>query len=193
MKFHKILGFFHLIISVISCDSTDKISEENINISILTQLAIASGEKEMSYEASLANWNELKEINGNSYVYQRSFRSWTGYGYDTELWVENGVITKRVYEEYHQEWGPNTPRTILDSYIETGADLGSHLKGDDILTIDDLYKACYSKYLIADTENNTMYFRTENNGMMTICGYVPNNCADDCFIGIRISAFKWIK
>jgi hypothetical protein len=71
--------------------------------------------------------------------------------------------------------------------------LGSHDKGVSLLTIDDLYKSCASKYLIADSKNNTLYFDTELNGLMTLCGFVPNGCQDDCYQGVKINSFKWIE
>ena len=38
-----------------------------------------------------------------------------------------------------------------------------------------------------ERNNVTTYLETKNNGMISTCGYVENNCADDCFIGIHIN------
>ena len=83
-------------------------------------------------------------------------------------------------------------RTITDSYTEVEGTLGSNENGASPMTIDELYNSCASDYLIVDKENNTLYFETETNGLMTLCGFVPNGCADDCFQGISINSFDWI-
>tara|TARA_R110000851_G_scaffold279768_1_gene433063 strand:- start:472 stop:612 length:141 start_codon:yes stop_codon:yes gene_type:complete len=46
---------------------------------------------------------------------------------------------------------------------------------------------------VVDKEKNTLYFETEINGIMTLCGFVPNGCADDCYQGISIDSFEWVN
>ncbi len=104
--------------------------------------------------------------------------------------IENSVITERNYVKYKDYWDISQ-REIIDSYSETGANLGSHEKGADLLTIDDLYNSC-PEYLNVDPTTNTIYFRTKKNGLMTSCGYRPKNCMDDCNRGVSIMSFIWI-
>jgi len=39
-------------------------------------------------------------------------------------------------------------------------------------------------------DNVTTYFEAKNNGMISSCGYWPNNCADDCFTGVSITLIE---
>ena len=71
-------------------------------------------------------------------------------------------------------------------YMEKSDSIGKHLYGLDAVTIDTLYLTC-STYL---KRNNTENFLTlsimDSTGFIGSCGYTPNNCADDCFIGFSL-------
>lgn len=176
-----------LVFVLASCKISD-----NSNVFELSNLSNLKGASGMSYKTSLERWNELKQLNGNSYKYQTTFLSWTGYGSTTELTVEDGLVTGRIYQEFSpdEETGE---RVIVASYSEDYQSLGSHERGAAPWTIDELYDSCARDFLIADTENNTIYFETETNGMMTLCGFAPNDCEDDCYQGISIDSFEWIE
>jgi hypothetical protein len=174
------LLFLVIVTVLISCKKDDN------------ALTTLKGRNGVPYKESLAIWNELKKNNGNSYQYITSMGSWTGYGSETTLKVENGVVTSRVYTAFKID-GSNGQKEILDTYTETIAELGSHNKGAAPLTIDDLYNSCAGEYLKVDRENNTLYFEAELDGVMTLCGFVPNGCMDDCFRGVRINSFTWIE
>ncbi len=105
--------------------------------------------------------------------------------------IEDDIVTSRIYQEFKIK-EPSFQREIIDSYTETSDDLESHEKGARPLTIDDLYNSCASKYLVADEKDNTIYFEAEIDGLMTLCGFVPKGCMDDCFRGIRINSLNWI-
>ncbi len=173
-----------LITTLMSCEKN-----ETNKLSVLTTL---KGESGLSYNESLSKWAGLKSKNGNTYVYQTTFTSWTGFGSVTELKVIDGIVTSRIYQEFETN-ETNGQHEIIDSYSETKVDLGIHEKGAKPLTIDELYNTCASEYLIVDEKNNTLYFETELNGLMTMCGFVPNGCMDDCYRGISINSFKWIE
>jgi hypothetical protein len=70
--------------------------------------------------------------------------------------------------------------------------LGVHKNGALPVTVDELYSTCASEYLTVDAINNTIYFETELKGLMTLCGFVPKGCLDDCYNGVRINYFDWI-
>jgi hypothetical protein len=167
-----------------SCEN----NESAVNKDPLTELKSKSG---FSYNESLAKWNELKSINGNSYKYQTTFVSWIGRGFITELEIKEGKVISRICQEFKiNETGQ---REITDIYTETASDIGSHEKGALPLTIDDFYESCASKYLVVDGKKNTLYFDTELDGSMILCGFVPNECQDDCYQGVKINSFKWVK
>lgn len=172
---------------IFSCESNDDAPENQL--SALTTLESQDGR---SYTESIDAWNALKTNNGNSYSYQITFISFTGFGSITELTVTNNVVTSRIYQEFSTDQMTGE-RDIIDSFTETGSQLGSNQKGATPLTIDQLYTTCAADYLVVDENENTIYFQTATNGLMTLCGFFPNNCADDCFEGITISAFDWVN
>lgn len=144
----------------------------------------------VNYKKSLNTWNELKAENGNSYTYKTTFISWVGGGSTTELKVENGKVTGRNYQQFIIDNAGQ--RTVIDSYTETELEVGTHEKGARPLTIDQLYSSCIGEYLVVDDKTNTIYFETDANGIMTSCGFVPDNCADDCFSGVTINGLNWL-
>ncbi len=172
MKINKLFILF-LLLNLMSC-------EENDN------------SKLVDWRGSLAKWNELKNKNGNSYVYQTTFVSWSGFGHITKLEIADGVVSSRTYQEFKTD-GTNGQREVTDSYSETSVELGSHEKGANTLTIDELYNSCAREYLVVDEGNNTLYFESGADGLMTLCGFVPKGCGDDCFSGISINSFEWIN
>lgn len=167
---------------LMSCENS------NDKLSVLTTL---KGESGLTYNESLTQWSELKNLNGDSYIYQTTFISWAGFGNITELKIESGIVTSRTYQGFITNEA-NGQKEIIETYTETLTNLGSHEKGASPLTIDDLYNSCASEYLTVDLENNTLYFETELDGLMTLCGFVPNGCMDDCFRGVEINSLEWI-
>lgn len=164
---------------LLSCNKNNK----------LTTLKSKNG---FSYVESLDEWKKLKETNGNAYKYETTFTSWAGFGNTTEIKVQDGKVTARVYEEFTIN-DTTGARVIADSYTETAADLGSHEKGAPPLTIDELYDSCAKKYLTVDDKKNILHFETQTNGLMNLCGFTPKNCMDDCYTGIQIDSFNWAK
>jgi hypothetical protein len=180
-----------ILISIIglffSCEHTEDIFKSEL--SELTELVNQSG---VSYSESLEKWNKLKIINGNSYVYQTSFYSWIGEASITEITVIKGTVTSRVYEHFKTNES-NGRGALIDTYSESIDNLGVHESGALPKTIDELYNTCSSDYLTVDPNTNTIYFETALNGVMTLCGFVPDRCQDDCFVGTNIKNFEWIK
>lgn len=186
MKTNTLL-FLSFLLIIGSCEKNN--NKQDNNLSALTELR---GERGLSYDESLNKWNELKNKNGNSYIYQTTFRSWTGYGGTTELKIEEGTVTYRKYQgfEINQTDGH---KEVLETYFETLDKLGSHDIGANPLTIDELYETCAKDYLVVDEKNNTIYFETAENGLMTLCGYRQEGCMDDCLISVNIDYFDWIE
>ena len=176
-----------ILIIVASCE--DASENDPYQLSPLSTLISLEGK---TYQESIDAWSALKETNGDSYVYQTTFTSWTGRGNTTEIRVDDGVVTTRIYQEF--QVNQSDGKKIVDFYYrEDGDDVGSHTKGAKPHTIDELYESCASEFLIADRENNTVYFETTDEGLMTMCGFVPSGCADDCYTGVTIDSFAWRK
>lgn len=190
----KTLGFQFILISLpiallFSCEKkTVCIQPESSELSSVSPLTSQSG---MPFSESSDKWTALKNLNGNSYVYQTTFDSWIGESSITEVKVIDGIVTSRVYEHFRTS-ETTGQHELIESYSETIADLGTHENGALPITIDELYTTCSSDYLTVDVNNNTIHFETELNGLMTLCGFVPNDCLDDCYSGVSISNFDWL-
>lgn len=74
-------------------------------------------------------------------------------------------------------------------WVESKNEIGTHENGTEAFTLDELYKRAEEEWLI-ERENTKTYFKTENNGLISTCGYVENKCADNCFRGITIDHIK---
>ncbi len=146
----------------------------------------------VNYEKSLNVWNELKKQNSNSYTYETSFTSWTGYTNKTIISIINGVPISRSYEEFIYR-GPDSKVEKLDSFVEDSSNLNSNDKGVKAVNIEEIYKQCISDYLKVDPKVNEISFEVDSNGIMSYCGYIPKNCMDDCDKSVRIENFKWTK
>lgn len=161
------------------------------NVEAMQEKLSVEGEHGYDFRESKTAWRNLKKEHGNSYVYTILEQSWTGHGSETTLVVDEGKVKERHYVEFiiSDEDGS---KSITDSYKETSKkEIGSHSSGAPPYTIDDLYRTCLSKYLTVDHDANEVFFETDEDGVMMLCGYVPNGCQDDCFRGIRISEFSW--
>lgn len=131
-------------------------------------------------------WLSFKKSSKNSYQYTTFSSSWTGFNTATTITVHNGVVIKRAYKA---EMVYPEPK-MIEAWEEEPDQLNSHSSGAGTLTLDEIYEKAKTEWLIADTRENQVFFETKNNGMISKCGYVPRNCADDCFFGIQISGIK---
>ena len=151
------------------------------------------------YYNSLRTWNKLKLENGDSYSYINSFQSWTGNYTNTIIEVEKGKPISRNYEtgiiEYmpKSDGGVDIKNTKNDTYIENQDNLGTHKAGFSPITMDNIYRNCILNISKVSSLTNNIYFETDNSGILSTCGYVPKNCQDECFEGVEINNFKWIK
>ena len=169
------LAFFHT-----SCDLETLIPALNVQ-----------GDSGYTYSESRSLWLQMKEDNGDSYEYTVGVLSWTGDGNNTIITIDEGKAVARKYQEFFMD--PDTGvKTDGFGYSETGADVGINEAGAKAMTMDELYGICLADYLVVDPENNTVRFETDGVGILTLCGFIPNGCADDCFVGINLSDFKWL-
>ncbi|WP_052825764.1 hypothetical protein [Neotamlana nanhaiensis] len=150
-----------------------------------------SNEEMKDYNESLRNWNSLKEDNGNSYKYTTSWGSWAGFGGKTTMTIQDNQVISRFYESFKID-GATGELTIIETFEETLETLNSNNAGSPPLTIDELYDSCLENYLKVNKNKNTIYFETNDFGLISTCGFVPDNCVDDCFTGFRIDSFEWL-
>ena len=186
MGFPKIVyRFFVLFLTVVSfssCSKDDKSANEKEFV----------GESGINSSESKELWLSLKSTNKDSYEYTIETESWTGFATSTTIKVEDGeVVSREFISTQPQEENPAETETV-EEYMEAGSDLGTHESGAEILTIDELYNLCFAEYLTVDTDSNLIYFDTTSEGVINTCGYVNKDCADDCFIGFRLTNFIWL-
>lgn len=182
MKISNCFILFLFCITLLSCSTNDNDRGE------------ITGESGISYNDSKTMWKELKAQNDETYSYTASFISWSGFGSRTTITVKDGLVSKREYLYFEQVLNEESEleEVEIESYTETGEEIGSHSEGFDPLLIDELYETCISEYLRVNTGENDVYFNTNDAGIISNCGFVEKGCVDDCFIGFRISEFQWL-
>ena len=141
------------------------------------------------FETSQKTWLDFKETSNDSYKYIVTFGSWAGFSWETTIIVENGIVIQRDFEYTFTEGISTDIQQDELQWTETGSEIGSHENGAESITLDEIYDKALNDWLI-ERNNTTTYFETENNGMISTCGYVENGCADDCFIGIHINSIE---
>jgi hypothetical protein len=137
-----------------------------------------------SYEA----WTNFKTTSGNSYRYTTVSGSWTGTGTETIITIESGKVTQRSYVYTVPDRANNT-FVIQEQWTETGNNLNTHTNGAATITLEEIYQKARNEWL-KKRADATIYFETKNNGMISSCGYVDDNCADDCFRGITLQKIE---
>lgn len=142
-------------------------------------------EYEDKFKDSQKVLNRFKEQTGNTYEYTTTGGTWVGYSWQTTITVYNGKVNQRSfkYTGYPSEVSPNLELEWTENVLE----LGSHkdTPASDVLTLDEVYQRAEQDWLKKRKGTET-YFETKNDGMISLCGYSENNCADDCFRGISI-------
>lgn len=141
------------------------------------------------FDKSYKAWKKFKTSSANSYRYMVITTSWTGYRTETILTIVDGKIVQRAYVAKITRY-PN-PTTIAEEWTETTGNLNSHQNGAATLTLEDVYTKAKTDWLLKREKSKT-YFEANHNGMISTCGYVDDNCADDCFNGITIGYIEKI-
>jgi hypothetical protein len=144
------------------------------------------------YDKSYKAWLDFKTSSNNSYKYTTIAGSLFGSYSETKVTVTNGAVTGRDYVYYEYQYHTdNTPPTkvLVKEWQETTGNLGTHgAEGGNLYTLDDIYSHAKNNWLMADQSKNTVTFETNNSGMISVAGYMPKSCQDDCFIGITIQS-----
>lgn len=164
---------------------------------LLTTLVFYSCDKsdfeyENDFNKSHKTWLSFKEQSNNSYVYTTSGGTWVGASWETTITVENGGITQRKFKYTRIEEGL-TPPAVLE-WTENKDQINTH-KDDpasEAMTLDDVYVKAKEDWLKKQKDTKA-FFEAKNAGMISLCGYSPDNCADDCFRGISIKEIKSLK
>lgn len=138
------------------------------------------------YETSFKSWLTFKNESANTYKYVVGGGSvFTDYSWETIITVTNGMVTQRDFA--YVGGSPNTIPEDQKQWSENESTLNTHedTPAAATLTLDEIYTKAVQKWLVKQ-KGFTSYFEAKNNGLISLAGYVEDNCADDCFIGIRI-------
>ncbi|WP_316819022.1 hypothetical protein [Pedobacter nyackensis] len=157
---------------------------------IVTSCKKSDIEHENDYDKSYKAWQAFKASSNNSYRYKTYFGSWVGYSGETTITVKDGKVVGRSYIGKKREH-PSNELVVYEEWTEDATNLNSHVLGDNIWTLDEIYEKAKTVWLVKNKEAKTS-LETKNNGMISACGFVPNNCADDCFRGITITLIEAI-
>jgi hypothetical protein len=141
------------------------------------------------FEDSRNAWLSFKQKNANSYVYEVVSGSWTGVGSETIITVKAGKVTQRYFKMFvPATYQASIPADKLE-WTETENEIDTHPPTSGAaasLTLDQVYEKARTEWLPKRSKAKA-YFETKNDGMISDCGYVPDGCQDDCFIGISIA------
>lgn len=144
---------------------------------------------ESDLERSYKIYTAFKASTNNSYRYQVNTVSWTGYSTETMISVKNGKVIRRAYVAKNVIGGPTPQITIIEQWVEEEGSLNTHTTGAATLTLDQVYEKARTEWLLKRKGAKTS-LQTKNNGMISSCGFVEDNCADDCFNGISIASIE---
>lgn len=145
------------------------------------------GDFQDSYKA----WLNFKDASANSYRYKITSGSWTGLSTETTITVQSGKIVRRSY--IAKGYKDNRPPEIVtyEQWEEDEAAINSSVNGFKAVTLDEIYERARQEWLVKRSDGK-VYFEAKNNGMISSCGYIPNECIDDCFTGVHIASIEKI-
>ncbi len=143
---------------------------------------------ENEFDQSFFKWETFKKNAGDSYSYVVYNSSWVGASWQTEIIVTNGKVTQRSFKMISAQGLGDIPQAERE-WVESKDEINIHSTGATPLTLDQIYEKASTDWLLK-RKNATIYFETENNGLISVCGYVEDGCQDDCFVGIHISSIK---
>lgn len=183
MKILKLLVLLYLPVLLMQHSCSTEVFAPNL---------LVTGENGYNFVQSQKEWNKRKKQHKESYKYTVLEQSFSGFGSETTMTVINGEVVSREYESFRIS-DEDGSKEMLDSYSEDKEDLGTHSEGWPPVDLDEMYNDCGTEYLMVDPETHTLYFDTNEEGVISLCGNVPDLCGDDCFEGFTISKFEWLK
>ncbi|MBD0724496.1 hypothetical protein B6A10_04820 [Flavobacterium sp. L1I52] len=139
------------------------------------------------FEKSKSAWLDFKASSNNSYQYVVSGSSFVlPSHWEITITVSNGIVIRRDFTYI------NAPESISEeekNWTENENEINTHSSfiAASPITLDEIYTKAEKDWLIK-RKNTSTYFETENNGLISTCGYTEKNCMDDCFIGIKIKS-----
>lgn len=160
-------------------------------VSIICLLFSCTKNDDFNYKSDFENSKEaflkFKQNSNNSYTYIITGSSFAvDYGWETTITVVRGEVVKREFR--YLGAAVNIPDSEL-AWVEQKEELNTHKfsSAAEPLTLDVIYEKAENDWLLK-RKGTTTYFELENDGLISVCGYVESGCMDDCFVGITIKS-----
>jgi hypothetical protein len=141
-----------------------------------------TGFSQISMVESYQKWESLKNSQGKTYEFQRSFSSLMSRYYSTYQFL---VIEDSIARIIRNNFQINSQTGKTDSLGSFDVPTDSAVY-HGILNVDNIYKYALDSVLTKNKSENTIYTELFNNGLLKSCKYRPNNCVDDCLFGVSI-------
>ncbi|MDD3722395.1 MAG: hypothetical protein PHW92_07900 [Lutibacter sp.] len=165
-------------------------------LSISSLISSCSSDDDLDYQNDFENskkaWVDFKGSSNNSYKYVTLGGSvFTTYGWETTIVVSNGVIIERDfrYTSGAENFIPVDQLEWTENENEINSSEHKYTSASPALTLDEIYDKAKQEWLIK-RKDKTTYFESENNGLISTCGYTEKDCLDDCFVGIIIKSIE---
>ena len=155
---------------------------------LIVTLGLSACKKDVvnpGYEDSYSAWLSFKKSSGNSYSYITYYGSWTGSYAESKITVQSGRVIARDFL-LTRTTAVRDSVVTLARWAESGSTLNTHTDGFEMLTLDQVYARAKNEWLKVDKVKNEVIFQANNNGLISLAGYVPKGCQDDCLTGIHI-------
>ncbi|MFV0541194.1 MAG: hypothetical protein ACK5MZ_08155 [Aestuariibaculum sp.] len=147
------------------------------------------------FENSQKAWLNFKAESNNSYKYVVSGGSvFTTYGWETTITVSNGTVVERNFNftSGAEDFIPVEQLEWTEDENEINSPEHEHTSAFTALTLDEIYIKAEQEWLIKRKNANSV-FKSENDGMISTCGYYFDDCQDDCFNGVHIKSIKILQ
>jgi hypothetical protein len=142
-----------------------------------------TGFSKVSLSESFQRWVGFENTQGKTYIYYKSFGSWTGYSVVDEVLVDQDSCARIIRTDRQADRNTGKMDTLCRREIATDS---SAFYG--ILTFDKMYKYARDSILTRDTNANRIYLEIFQNGLLKSCTYRPLHCVDDCLFGVSIDS-----
>jgi hypothetical protein len=156
----------------------------------LTLLAACGSGSPSELQEARARWVQTR-AKCATYHYTLAFDSFSGSRIRTSFELVDDEPTKRMHVRAHRDFS-NAMSTIFiidESWVETGAEIGTHPSVELPRTMEQVYDDCARDVLSQDPGKNTITFVADAQGAVHQCFFVPNGCADDCAMGDSLTEF----
>ncbi|HLK88537.1 MAG TPA: hypothetical protein VKZ18_01510 [Polyangia bacterium] len=145
-------------------------------------------ELEIERQSAEATWANAKPGCSQGYHYTSTTSSVFGSCAETTIHVANDQVIGRSFVDYTSGGCGGGDAAPAEIWSELPPDIGMHSDGAAPLTVEQLFEACRIS-LAQDRTANTFTLTIGTDGVPTACGYTPNACVDDCFMGFILSDF----